>query len=426
MRVDFGSRTKQKEFFRKAKESRTWKQLHELIVGKLDSPPTFRTFQNWYKGNRLPEIEVVQMICGLAQQQFDQLDVELKNDNWGRRKGGETGILKLRKKYSPAIIAEWRRRGGENCWNLYRKKHMGSETTERIERKAADTRGKNNFRELMITAQTKQEIFSDVGESTANLEHAAKLPRWWKRWNKILKKNRENMSYFRNNLPFLIMESIHWSRYDLKKGIKFPRMMDELLAEEIGVHIGDGTLTTRNRFSVRLNSNEIDYANYLAELYYRLYNYKPKIFVRGSVCGFEIYSEAIFRFKISLGLPFGKKSNIDIPDVLRESQNMKLIAACIRGIFDTDGCVYFMDNFKHSKILIASQSVKLIDSLTFFLDKMGFEPRVYDNGEKINGKRVVLYGLPMLKLWMEKIGTRNPKHYIKFRRVINGPVVQPG
>ena len=96
---------------------------------------------------------------------------------------------------------------------------------------------------------------------------------------------------------------------------------------------------------------------------------------------------------------------------------MKLISACIRGIFDTDGCVYFKKDGKHSKIIFYSQSTKLIESLTFYLDKMGFEPRVYGTG-----RRIMLYGLPMLKLWVKKIGTNNPKHYLKLKRIINmGP-----
>lgn len=89
IRVDFGSREKQKGFFRKAKEDRTWKQLYELIIDKSNRPLTFRTFQNWYKGNYLPELNVAKVICDLTYQTFDQLNVRLRDGRWGQSKGGK-------------------------------------------------------------------------------------------------------------------------------------------------------------------------------------------------------------------------------------------------------------------------------------------------------------------------------------------------
>ena len=89
MRVDFGGKEKQREFFRNAKEDRTWEQLYELVVCELDSPPTFRTFQNWYKCNYLPALEVVKVICDLTHRAFAHLDVKLRDEIWGRSKGGK-------------------------------------------------------------------------------------------------------------------------------------------------------------------------------------------------------------------------------------------------------------------------------------------------------------------------------------------------
>ncbi len=305
-----------------------------------------------------------------------EMVLDVKDENWGCRKGGKNGIRKLHEKYSPAILTEWRRQGGRKArptfWRDKRKAH-------RIVRKIIKNR---------------------MG----------------KRLRRILEKIETHKDYFTNNFPHLDTTAVPCSKNDLKRGIKLPQVMDELLAEEIGVHIGDGTLVTkRNYFSVRVSVNELEYSNHLARLYFQLYNLKPKVFIRGSICGFEIYSRAIFEFKKSLGLPPGKKKDIDIPAILKESRNMKLISACIRGIFDTDGCVYFMKDGKHSKIIVYSQSAKLIESLTFYLDKMGFEPKVYDAGRKI-----MLYGVPMLKLWVEKIGTSNPKHYLKLKQIISG------
>lgn len=367
-----------KELFQKLLERYNVKTFQELARTLKVSNSCIK---KWKRGDRyIPS----HLLGGLP---TPETVLDIKDENWGRRKGGGRSIQKLYERYPPAIVAEWRREGG---------------------RKARQT----------FWCATKKCPRLLKEECARLLEN-----RMEKRRARILRKIKTYEGYFSNNIPQLDVMSIPCSKNDLAKGVRLPQVMDELLAEEVGVHIGDGTLVAkRNYFSVRVSVDELEYLNYLAQLYFRLYNIKPKVFARGSICGFEIYSKALFEFKKALGLPIGKKRNVDIPAALKESRNMGLISACIRGIFDTDGCVYFMKNLKHSKIIIYSQSPKLIESLTFYLDKMGFEPKVYDAG-----RIVTLYGLPMLKLWMEKIGASNPKHYLKLKRIINGgPVVQPG
>jgi len=362
-----------KELFKKLLERYNVRALQELVrTLKVSSS----CVKKWRRGDRYIPSHL------LDESPKREMVLDVKDENWGCRKGGNKGIRKLHEKYSPAILTEWRRRGGRKARPTF---WCDERKSRRVVRKIIKTRME-------------------------------------KRSRRILEKIKTYKDYFSNNFPNLDTTSVSYSKNDLKREIKLPQVMGELLAEEIGVHIGDGTLVRkRNYFSVRVSVNELEYSNHLARLYSQLYNLKPKVFIRGSICGSEIYSKAIFEFKKSLGLPLGKKNDIDIPAILKESRNMKLISACIRGIFDTDGCVYFTKDRKHSKIIVYSQSAKLIESLTFYLDKMGFEPKVYDAGRKI-----MLYGLPMLKLWMKKIGTNNPKHYLKLKQIINGPVVQPG
>ena len=206
--------------------------------------------------------------------------LDIKDENWGRRKGGENGIRKLREKYPPAILVEWRRRGRRERPTFWCDK-----------RKA-------------------QKIVKKIIKS-----------RMEKRSRRILEKIEIQKDYFRNNFPPLNVMSVPYSRNDFKRRIRLPQVIVEPLAEEIGVHIGDGTLVAkRNYFSVRVSVEELEYLNYLARLYSQLYNIKPKIFVRGSICGFEIYSKALFEFKKALGLPIGKKKDVDIPVTLKKAE----------------------------------------------------------------------------------------------------------
>lgn len=65
---------------------------------------------------------------------------------------------------------------------------------------------------------------------------------------------------------------------------------------------------------------------------------------------------------------------------------------------------------KDKGISIFSKSTDLIKNIEFYLKKSGFEPHVYKSN------KVVIYGWPMVLLWIEKIGTNNPKHQIRVRK----------
>ena len=64
--------------------------------------------------------------------------------------------------------------------------------------------------------------------------------------------------------------------------------------------------------------------------------------------GFEITSKGLWEFKNKiLGIPAGRKDNIELPDIIRVN-DVKILTSFIRGVFDTDGNVYFRTNFGRS------------------------------------------------------------------------------
>lgn len=338
------------------------KNFQELAK-KLDVSPS--CIKKWRKGVNYTPREIFQ---NLLQPYMIQ---DEKQPNWGCKKGGKKGIKKLLEKY-PSKINEWRQKGGKKSALKWNDKEKAQKVAKKISQ-----------------AQTKNRL------------------------EKISKRVKKNKGFFQENKPRLNSSKISFSKRDREKEIKLPETLTEPLAEEIGVHIGDGTLLRKkNYFSVRGGINETEYyKKYLQNLYQKVYNLKPRIFIRDSVCGFEIYSKAIFKFKKSIGLPDGKKARkIDIPEVLRESQDKNSITACIRGIFDTDGFFYAKDNKEHPRINIFSMSTNLIEKIEFYLKKLGFEPHTHE------GNKVVVYGWPMVLLWIEKVGTNNPKHQRRIRK----------
>ena len=93
MRVDFGDRKEQKSFFKRSKPpSSTWEDFYAKILDASEKSFSFRAFQHWYKGERLPTLEIVRTICDLSNLDFSQLDIQVREEVWGQTRGGKMRI----------------------------------------------------------------------------------------------------------------------------------------------------------------------------------------------------------------------------------------------------------------------------------------------------------------------------------------------
>lgn len=212
-----------------------------------------------------------------------------------------------------------------------------------------------------------------------------------------------------------------------------PSKMSSDLAEEIGMHIGDGCLRfgkykkcTAYSYEFTSGTDEEDYClNYAMPLFYKLYSLKPSV-VRAKhnnsirLC---YKSKRLFEFKKSLGLPVGKKDYVEIPECVL---NSKYVFDCIRGLFDTDGCLHFQKKHKtvnyYPRLDITNKSEKLILQLDEILGGNGFTTsmilnteRYATNGTKCINSRIFLYGKNNLKKWLDLIGFSNPKNINKLQ-----------
>lgn len=93
LRVDFGDREKQKSFFKRSKPpSLTWKDFYSKILNVSEKSFSFSAFQHWYKGERLPTLEIVRTICDLSGLDFSQLRIQVREEAWGQIKGGKMRV----------------------------------------------------------------------------------------------------------------------------------------------------------------------------------------------------------------------------------------------------------------------------------------------------------------------------------------------
>jgi len=178
------------------------------------------------------------------------------------------------------------------------------------------------------------------------------------------------------------LSRVKFSRKDLIKGIKIPTELTEELAEDIGLHTGDGTLyyhkdTKVYEFSHSGNIAEKDYMHYVIQLKRNLYNIsKIRKCTYGNEFRFSFNSLALATFYSKvIGLPVGKKKDIDVPEVIKNCDDKKIIVAFLRGLIDTDfGLIARQNNGKfHPTLEGCSISQNLILSLQKLFTKIGIE-----------------------------------------------------
>nr|MBI4156093.1 LAGLIDADG family homing endonuclease [Candidatus Woesearchaeota archaeon] len=237
----------------------------------------------------------------------------------------------------------------------------------------------------------------------------------------IFKKSRTKLPNtdikFQNKPIKLNLSLINLSSVDIKKNLKLPSILTPDLAEEVGMHYGDGFLSD-NKFEYRLkgNKNEQDYYDlFIKPLYKKLFNIELNIKEYETTYGFELYSKGFWEFKSkSLKISPGRKNNIRLSKLIKVN-DIKILTSFIRGIFDTDGCVSFISRYGfknyYPTISIALSSKDLIDGIEEILIMLGFNPCKYKN--KNGYWYIYLYGYERFKRYQKLIGWNNPKNLRK-------------
>jgi hypothetical protein len=228
-----------------------------------------------------------------------------------------------------------------------------------------------------------------------------------------------NILFETSNLK-LDNSGVNFSLIDKKKEIVLPTKITPELAEEIGMHYGDGFLSSK-RFTYRLKGNLKDeipyYQNYIAPLFKKLYNANVNLKQYQTTYGFELYSQAVCEFKIkTLKIKPGKKQDIEFPAFLRVN-DIKILTSFIRGLFDTDGALYFKTNYGYKKyypsISLALYSKKVIEAVGEILTMLGFKPKIYYY--RGNQGLICLNGIASFKRYEKLIGWSSPKNLNKVK-----------
>lgn len=181
---------------------------------------------------------------------------------------------------------------------------------------------------------------------------------------------------------------------------------DKNLAELIGMILGDGNLGRHPRchyLRVYCNIKEKQYAKEIKKILKIVFKKKSYEYERPSE-GVEYLEISLTNLDKLLQIPIGDKikNQVKIPKWI--FSNINYIIACLRGLFDTDGCCYLTGG-KYQIINFTNKNKALLADIKKSLGLLRFNP--YESG----GRNVELGRQEEVKRFFNIIRPRNLKHY---------------
>lgn len=191
------------------------------------------------------------------------------------------------------------------------------------------------------------------------------------------------------------------------------------LAEYIGIMMGDGGLSKYQATVTLHHIDDREYGAFVVKLIQKLFRVIPATYhdVQGSVISIVVSRVELVRILHQLGLPIGNKvaQRFDIPSWIKKKKSY--LIACMRGLFDTDGCViihrYRVKDtlYAYKKLSFCSRSAPLLKSVYGLLAELGMKPRYTRDGYEVR-----LESRSDVQKYFKIIGSHNPKHLKKCQK----------
>lgn len=195
------------------------------------------------------------------------------------------------------------------------------------------------------------------------------------------------------------------------KAITLPKR-SEKLAEFIGAVLGDGSITPLQvKISLNLKTDRaygIIISNFIRELFDVNWHVLER--KEHSVFDIVVSSRRLVLFLHEQGLPIGNKikQGLDAPLWVHEYKSWQ--QACLRGLFDTDGCTYIdyhrykEKQYAYVGVAFTSYSQPLLQSIGTMLRNLGYNPTVTTK------KRILLRKEQEVVRFFKEIKPNNIRH----------------
>jgi len=201
------------------------------------------------------------------------------------------------------------------------------------------------------------------------------------------------------------------------RSIRIPEHSEES-AEFLGIVLGDGNIRSDYQIAISFNlKTEQPYADYVSRLINCLFGLKasPRYRLNYGAEELVVNSRSLVEFLYSQGMNQGDKikGGACLPAWVFDNEPTR--NGAVRGLFDTDGCIYrhsYLVNgfiYQYPKLAFTAYSEKIRKQFAGLLTLLAFHPKEY-------GNRVYLYSQEETLRYFQEIGTHNPAHQLRFER----------
>ncbi len=153
--------------------------------------------------------------------------------------------------------------------------------------------------------------------------------------------------------------------------IYIPFVYSEIIAEFIGIMLGDGHIT-KNQIIVTLGNKEEEYVIYISKLIKDIFKITPKtIKTRSGYSVIYFGSVEVVGWLLSMGFFYNKvKNQVNVPRWIFSKKIY--VKSFLRGFFDTDGSFYKLKFGK--QISFTNRSYPLLNATREGLSMLGYSP----------------------------------------------------
>lgn len=161
-------------------------------------------------------------------------------------------------------------------------------------------------------------------------------------------------------------------KYSTSKPIKKINKTKEL-AEFIGIMLGDGSFY-RNAIKIAFDKRNENYIKYVEDLFEKIFEDKLKkqIIKTTNQAYLYYYNKNLVPILENLGLKRGDKikNQVGIPDWIKESKEYS--KRCIRGLIDTDGCIYRCKRERQIYVKFTNHNQQLLNDFKEITKNLGY------------------------------------------------------
>ena len=197
----------------------------------------------------------------------------------------------------------------------------------------------------------------------------------------------------------------------VRKTVKNPRLSADL-AEFIGIVLGDGSITSR-QVTITFNALDAAYAEYVQQLIWNLFEIQTHSSLDQADHAISLVASGVQLVEIleKLDLKRGNKvtQQVDLPAWVWRERDFQI--ACLRGLIDTDGCVFRHayrvngKNYTYTKLAFTNYSRPLLVSTKRLFETLGLFPTIHKDG-----RRLYLHNTDAVHTYFQVVGTRNPRY----------------